>query len=338
MRLNLAKEHLRRLYPGHFTLVLATTVLSLGTFDLGLFFISNLFWYLAVLFFLVLVVLYLFRLLLNRKGLLLEATDPVLMFNFFCFVTACNILGIRAASGCLFGLSLLLLVTGALSWIFFLFITIAALIMYNQQPLPKAVNGSWLMLVVGTQSLVILSTLVLAKIGFKRTFCFLSTSLWLAGIFFYLIIILFILIKFFFSRINPENMAPSYWVGMGAASISAVAGMTILNTGGSISLVIFLRPFIMGMVLLLWAWATWWIPLLLLIGFWRHVCKRYSFKPDPAFWSIVFPVGMYALACLSMGTYFQMEWLRNMGRIAVWTGLLAWVAVWLNILFHPGRE
>ena len=37
-----------------------------------------------------------------------------------------------------------------------------------------------------------------------------------------------------------------------------------------------LRPFIAGFTLFFWATATWWIPLLLILGVWRHVVQRYS--------------------------------------------------------------
>src|ERR1700720_2458723 len=36
------------------------------------------------------------------------------------------------------------------------------------------------------------------------------------------------------------------------------------------------QPFIGGFTLFFWATGTWWIPLLVIVGFWRHVVERVS--------------------------------------------------------------
>jgi hypothetical protein len=38
-----------------------------------------------------------------------------------------------------------------------------------------------------------------------------------------------------------------------------------------------MRPFVDGVTLMMWAWATWWIPLLVLLGICQHAsssCRR----------------------------------------------------------------
>ena len=57
-----------------------------------------------------------------------------------------------------------------------------------------------------------------------------------------------------------------------------------------------LLPFIKGFTLLFWATATWWIPMLLILGVWRHVYRRFPLRYDPLYWGAVFPLGMYT-AC-----------------------------------------
>jgi hypothetical protein len=47
---------------------------------------------------------------------------------------------------------------------------------------------------------------------------------------------------------------------MGAAAISTNAGSTLLLTGSGMTSLHSMRPFIEGVTLVLWAWATWWIP------------------------------------------------------------------------------
>lgn len=46
------------------------------------------------------------------------------------------------------------------------------------------------------------------------------------------------------------------------------------------------------MSLLLWAWATWWIPLLVIFGVWRHLVHCQPLRYHPMYWSLVFPLGM----------------------------------------------
>jgi len=60
-----------------------------------------------------------------------------------------------------------------------------------------------------------------------------------------------------------------------------------------------MRPFIDGVTLIMWAWATWWIPLLLLFGIWKHGICPVPLTYTPMFWSLVFPLGMYALAIVA---------------------------------------
>jgi hypothetical protein len=44
--------------------------------------------------------------------------------------------------------------------------------------------------------------------------------------------------------------------------------------------------------------GTWWIPLLVVVGFWRHVVERIPLTYDPQYWSLVFQLGMYTVATL----------------------------------------
>src|SRR5215211_6435053 len=49
-----------------------------------------------------------------------------------------------------------------------------------------------------------------------------------------------------------------------------------------------LLPFLKGMTLLFWATATWWIPVLVILGIWRHLIRRFPFRYDPLYWGAVF--------------------------------------------------
>ena len=93
-------------------------------------------------------------------------------------------------------------------------------------------------------------------------------------------------------------MNPLFWVVMGAAAIATNAGSTLILTEPDLPFLLAMRPFVNGTTLILWAWATWWIPLLAIFGVWRHVVRRYPLVYAPMYWSLVFPLGMYAVAHL----------------------------------------
>jgi tellurite resistance protein TehA-like permease len=87
-----------------------------------------------------------------------------------------------------------------------------------------------------------------------------------------------------------------------------------------------MRPFIDGVTLIMWAWSTWWIPLLLLFGIWKHGVCRVPLIYTPMFWSLVFPLGMYALASLRLSLAADFPPLRAISYSMVWVALAAWVA------------
>jgi hypothetical protein len=53
---------------------------------------------------------------------------------------------------------------------------------------------------------------------------------------------------------------------MGAAAISTNAGSTLLLNEPALPFLHSMQPFLDGVTLIMWAWGTWWIPLLLLFG------------------------------------------------------------------------
>ena len=87
-----------------------------------------------------------------------------------------------------------------------------------------------------------------------------------------------------------------------------------------------MRGFIDGVTLVAWAWATWWFPLLALLGVWKHGICRVPLRYTPMLWSLVFPLGMYALASLRLSLAADVPALRTMSVMMVWIALAAWLA------------
>lgn len=59
-----------------------------------------------------------------------------------------------------------------------------------------------------------------------------------------------------------------------------MAGVELINSAATCELLKNLLPFLKGVTLWYWATATWWIPMLLVLGIWRHRVRRFRFRYD----------------------------------------------------------
>ena len=103
-----------------------------------------------------------------------------------------------------------------------------------------------------------------------------------------------------------------------------------------------LLPFVKGLTLLFWATATWWIPMLLILGVWRHGYRRFPLRYDPLYWGAVFPLGMYGVGTREMALALGLDFLAIVPKAFLWAALLAWGAAFAGwagaMLTRPGRS
>jgi tellurite resistance protein TehA-like permease len=84
---------------------------------------------------------------------------------------------------------------------------------------------------------------------------------------------------------------------------------------------------------MLWAFGTWWFPLLVVLTVWR-VCGRTGLRSyDPSLWSVVFPLGMYSVASMALGRALHTDALTTVGTYASWVALAAWTLT-LGLMFR----
>lgn len=81
-----------------------------------------------------------------------------------------------------------------------------------------------------------------------------------------------------------------------------------------------------GSVLVLWAFGSWLVPLLLAAGIWRHVVRHFGLACGPGLWSIVFPVGMYGVGTAELGRVTGERWMVEFGHAEAWVALAVWAA------------
>ena len=101
---------------------------------------------------------------------------------------------------------------------------------------------------------------------------------------------------------------------MGAAAISTNAGSTLILADTGIPFLHAMRPFIDGITLIVWAWATWWIPLLLLFGIWKHGGLSHAADLHAGVLEPRIPLGMYGLASMRLSLATDFPPLRAISR------------------------
>jgi tellurite resistance protein TehA-like permease len=103
------------------------------------------------------------------------------------------------------------------------------------------------------------------------------------------------------------------------------------------------RGLIAGLAVVFWAFATWLIPVLVAAGWWRHVRRGVPLTYDATLWSLVFPLGMYAVAGIYLGRADHLPVVEAVGRTELWVALTVWLVVFVamarhvvNTVFRPG--
>jgi tellurite resistance protein TehA-like permease len=155
---------------------------------------------------------------------------------------------------------------------------------------------------------------------------FAALCFWLVGGMLYLWLIALIFYRIMFRPLTAADLSPPYWINMGAMAISTLGGVSLASVAHGSELLGGLMPFLKGLTLMFWATATWWLPLLLMLGFWRHGVKRYPLTYDHGFWGGVFPLGMYAVCTLRLAGEFGLPFLTPLGVAFAWISLAAWAA------------
>jgi tellurite resistance protein TehA-like permease len=166
-------------------------------------------------------------------------------------------------------------ITAGVLWFVTTYGVLAVLTVKPDKPsLAEGLNGGWLVSVVVSQSLAILTVLVPASgifATFERPLLFVALVLWLGGGAQYLWIMTLIFFRYTFVHMTPEDLAPSYWINMGAVAISTLAGATLVEHTSLSPVIVQILPFAKGLTLFFWAVATWWIPMLMVLSVWRYL-------------------------------------------------------------------
>jgi tellurite resistance protein TehA-like permease len=326
------------LTPGYFALVMGTGIVSVGMNLEGFTVLSRILLVLCATAFVVLLVLNAWRLVAYRAAVVEDFLDPRRAFGFFTFVAGINVLGVRLGLAGAHTATLILLLVSVLCWLVLGYVVPwTAVLGRAERPGVASANGTWFVWVVASQSVAVAAATVEPFVDTgRRELSVLSVVSWSVGVFLYGAAGIFVALRLLQYEVKPADLTAPYWVAMGALSITVLAGARIVEMADT-PIVSATRHLIAGLAVVFWGFATWLIPALVAAGWWRHVRHRFPLRYDESLWSIVFPLGMYAVAGIYLGRADQLPVVEAIGRAELWVAFAAWLAVFAAMLRHLFR-
>jgi tellurite resistance protein TehA-like permease len=330
-------DNLETLHPAYFALIMATGIVALATYLHGIYVLSSVLFWLNALFFITLTIMTVVRIVRYPDAFAADLRNHRRGVGFFTVVAAFGVFGselvlqMRAT-----GLAILFWIIAVTLWFV---VTYGVLTMLATRPdkpgLADGVSGSWHVMVVATQSVSILTVLILTSYVFtdlQKPLMFMALIFWLGGAAIYLWLATLIFLRYMFLPMSAEDLTPHRWINMGAAAISVLAGTTLLGQSGLSPLIAELGPFVKGLTLLFYAVASWWIPMLVALAIWRHRICGVPLSYDPLCWGGVFPLGMYSVCTYKLAEILDISFLMPLSNVFMVVAVGGWLAAFAGLI------
>jgi tellurite resistance protein TehA-like permease len=325
-------------FPGYFALVMATGIIAIGAHLEELDWLDDGLFAIAALAYIVITVLMALRTVRYPRLVLADLTSHARGFAFLTAVAATNVLG--AASGVVhgwWGLAWVLWFIGFALWPILLYITLVAVVLGGPKPgLEAGINGTWFLLTVATESIAVLGALLLRR-GDSDVLAFSCLALFCLGLVLYLIVMTMVFLRWTFASLEPTEADPPAWIAAGAVAIVVLAGSNLLLAQDAATRIARVASAIEVVVVLAWATATFWFPLMIAIGLWRHVIRRVPLRYHPSYWALVFPLGMYGVATSRMAEATDLAALDWLPPVVLGIALTAWALAFAGLVGTGSR-
>ncbi len=333
---------LKTLSPSYFALVMATGIISIAAYFEELPVVAHVLFYVNIVFLLLLFCLFSYRSIYYKKQILQDFRSYEKGPGFFTIVAAFCIVGNQLVllfnAVAIAETILMIAVIGWLIIIYGFFFTFT--ITKDKKSLKEGISGSWLLIVVAIQALSALVSLVSQDFDASSyLLLFLALCLFLIGCIFYLYFMSLIIYRISFFSLNVDELGAPYWINMGATAISVLAGSMLILHSRAFHFIVDILPFLKGFTLFFWAAGTWWIPLLIILGIWRHLIKREPLPTSaegyaPTYWAMVFPLGMYTVCTFRLSEALEIQFLKGISDVFIYAAFLAWAAVIFGFLSY----
>jgi tellurite resistance protein TehA-like permease len=239
---------------------------------------------------------------LGVQALRMEPLRPRL--ESFAFVAATGVLGTRFSYA---GRSILALAFWALA--------IAAwLVLVVRRPELTPANGGWFLVVVGTEALAVLGSLIAPRLGEEVLPA--ALTWWALGLALYPLVAAAIAV----GLRNRPCFRPDLWIAMGALAIATLAGTELLDAARALHTLGAFRLVLRDVDIATWVLAsTWILPLVV-----AEARNRSGWCYRSSRWSFVFPLGMYAVATQTLGRAAHLGPLSDLAHAFFVIAVLAW--------------
>jgi len=332
MHFRALRPDIQTLAPAYFGLPMSTGALALASHALGNEGIAHFLFGLNKVELAVLGLLLLLRVVFFFPHFRADLAAPGKGAGFLTVVAALCILGTEQmlmASGAFTVLALwavAFIVWLLLSYAFFILVTIST----KKPGLAHGINGTWLLFVVAAQALSILACLLAPLVApHLRHALFAALFLYLLGCLFYVVVIGMIFYRTAFFRMRADEFKPSYWIDMGAAAITTLAGTMLADAMARHGIYTDFIPMLKLGSAFFWVAGTWWIPVILILEVWRYTIIPLRYQAGQ--WSLVFPLGVYTLCTWELAGMLQLPVLQTVSWVFLRIAWLAWSVTFLGM-------
>jgi tellurite resistance protein TehA-like permease len=326
------KKGIQTFSPAYFALPMSTGIISIASKTLGFRQISNWLFLFNNIEFAILLLLLILRVCFFFKDFVRDLSSHAEGAGFLTVVAASCILGteylmVKEVYVPAVALFYFALATGFLfTYSFFILVTIKK----SKPSLENGINGSWLLFVVSVQSISILGNVIAPYLKIPlHISSFVTLFFYLLGVLFYIIVIGIIFYRTTFFPMKEDEFKPSYWIDMGAAAITTLAGIILIKSVSNLDLYKDFVPTIKVFSVLFWIAGTWWIPVIFFLEIWRH--RIIPFQYNAGYWALVFPLGVYTDCTWQLANLFDLQFLKTLPEIFIYVAWAAWIVTFAGM-------
>lgn len=249
----------------------------------------------------------------GARELIGQLHDPDVALRLFTATAACEVLGMRWASD---DVALrAALVASVVTWLVLAPLALRDVRQRPREELRAHAHGAWLLSSVATAGLAaIIATTASQSSPWAAGF---AVALWLVSLVIYVAVASLILWHVASRLRAGGDVPPDSWILMGALAAATLAGARVDAVPSALTL-------------MCWAGATAWIPVLLYAEAWQVNHHQGALRFRGAWWSAVFPLGMYSAATAELGLIHRASWMGTVSLVFFWDALAVWCIVGLG--------